>query len=59
MLLGESAKKAAQTAFSLKKNNGRAVQIKKWTKLGEADSNNIREGARSSFIIAANDNNHM
>ena len=49
----------AQTAFSIIKNNGKAVQIKKWTKLGEADSNSIREGVISSFIIAANDNNHM
>ena len=28
ILLGENAKKAAQTAFSLKKNNGRPVPIK-------------------------------
>ena len=37
------------------KNNGTAVQIKKWTKFGEADSNNIKEWVISSFIIATND----
>ena len=49
----------AQTAFSIIKNNGKAVQIKKRTKLGEPDSNNIKEGVISSFIIATNDNNRM